>query len=106
MVAQSSGQGPETPVASTGAAARFSASTASQIEPSKSAHIGSSSSIVVTGSGPGSARATAATITYPTLRFLRSIDDVRIPRETAATTTTGSSKTAATPSRTETTNER
>ena len=38
-------------------AARRSASTASQIEPSNSAHIGSSSSSVVTGSGPGSASA-------------------------------------------------
>src|SRR5205823_11025579 len=42
-------------------AARRSASTASQIEPSKSAHIGRSSSSVVTGSGPGSARAATAT---------------------------------------------
>ena len=43
-------------------AARRSARTASQIEPSKSAHIGSSSSTVVTGSGPGSASAATATM--------------------------------------------
>src|SRR6185312_14054559 len=43
-------------------AARRSAKTASQIEPSNSAHIGSSSSSVVTGSGPGRASATAATM--------------------------------------------
>src|SRR5207248_62237 len=42
-------------------AARRSARTASQIEPSNSAHIGSSSSTVVTGSGPGSASAAIAT---------------------------------------------
>ncbi len=39
---------------------RRSTSTASQIEPSNSIHIGSSSRNVVTGSGPGSASATAA----------------------------------------------
>ena len=43
-------------------AARRSAQAASQIEPSNSASIGRSSSIVVTGSGPGSASAIAATM--------------------------------------------
>jgi hypothetical protein len=41
---------------------RRSTNTASQIDPSNSAHIGNSSSTVVTGSGPGNASATTATM--------------------------------------------
>ena len=54
--------------------------TASQIEPSNSAHIGSSSRKVVIGSGPGSARAMTVTTKYPTRRCLRSVRELRTPR--------------------------
>src|SRR5579862_665154 len=57
------GPGGHVPTAAVSAlAARRSTTTASQIEPSNRAHIGSSSRAVVTGSGPGSPSAITATM--------------------------------------------